>query len=153
MKLIAKSLLVILLVLSAVSCKKDDSTPSNEMSCLINGKSWNSSIRVSVLQSGVLTVTGTSLLGEIVALTVKGETTGTYTLSLSPASAQCGATYKASAVPATTDIYASVSGKVVITKFDKTSKIISGTFEFTLANSALTPMNITQGQFNNISYQ
>lgn len=155
MKFLAKLICIALFTVSLASCSKDGSSSSTKMSALIDGKTWDSSIRVSLLQNGIFTITGTSLTGEIIAITINGSTTGTYTLSVLPVSTQCAATYKASATASSSDIYASVSGKVVLTKVDLTSKLISGTFEFTmtLPSSLTSVKSITQGQFNDLSYQ
>jgi hypothetical protein len=155
MKFLTKLLFLALFTVSLASCNKDSSSAPTKMSALIDGKAWDSSIRVSLLQNGIFTITGTSLTGEVIAITINGVTTGTYNLSLLPPATQCAATYKASVTTSSSDIYVSESGKVVLTKIDQTAKLISGTFEFTLAlpSSLTTIKSITQGQFNDLQYQ
>ena len=155
MKLFLKIVCIVFITISVASCNKDSSSASVKMGASIDGKSWNSSVRVAVLQGNIFTITGTSLTGEIIAITINGETTGAYSLSLLPPVAGCAASYKASYTTSTADIWGSITGKVVLTKVDKTNKLISGTFEFSLALPviSLVTKSITQGQFNDLQYQ
>ena len=152
MKLNFTLICIAFLTLSVVSCKKDNSSTPVKMSAVIDSKTWSPDIRLAVLQSNVFTITASSpLTSESLVITINGSSTGTYTLSL--LSFQCAATYTNVAVPTSSDIYASLTGNVVLTKVDKTAKLISGTFEFTLANSSVQTKSITQGQFNDLQYQ
>jgi hypothetical protein len=153
MKLRVKIICLALIAISVASCKKDNNSTSTpvKMGATISGKAWDSNIRVTYLQNNYFLITGTSLSLDALALTIKGSTTGTYTLSVLPASAQCAATYTIPVTGGNPDIYASVDGKVVLTKVDKTAKLISGTFEFTLTNGSATK-SVTNGQFNDLQY-
>jgi len=134
------------------SCKKDNSSTPTKMSATVSGKAWDTSIRVATLQNSIFVVTGTSLSGEVITITIKGETIGTYNLTAIPPITQCAASYTATLTPGSSDIYASIDGKVVLTKVDKTAKLISGTFEFTLTNNVFATKSITNGQFNDLTY-
>lgn len=125
------------------------------MSATIDGKAWDSVIRTAVLQANtnIFIITGTSLTGEILEVTTYGITQGTYELSVGSLNAKCLGTYKASISAGTSDIYASSSGTVVLTKVDKIAKKISGTFVFTLyCPNSVTPMTVSNGVFNDLSY-
>lgn len=153
MKLFVKIICLALLTISVASCNKDSSTSAQvKMGAKIDGKTWDSSVRVATLQNNVFVITGTSASLEVLALTINGSSTGTYTLSVLPVSTQCAASYTASALGGASEVYASVTGNVVLTKVDKTAKLISGTFEFTVANSQLASKSITSGQFNDLQY-
>lgn len=136
----------------STSCEKDENgNPVYKMNATIDSKEWVAPIPAAVLTNGTLTITGTSVTGETILLTVNGEAAGTYEL-VTPLKMQCGATYKASLAATTADAFVSATGKVVITKFDTANKQVSGTFEFNLANTALAVKQIKNGSFNNVTY-
>jgi hypothetical protein len=146
-------ILMISLIFFSGSCKKDSNGNTiYKMSATIDGKQWTALLPGGVLSAGYFVITGTSLTGETIIITAKGEVTGTYELSVLPPKAECLGTYKATLTSSSADTYASTSGKIVITKVDKTNKLVSGTFEFTLANTALTTKQITIGTFNDVTF-
>lgn len=153
MKNLAKilSLLLVLVVVTFFSCSKEDLKIFASMSAKIDGTQWDSSARVTVLEADKFVITGTSLSGEVIAITILGSDEGTYTLAITPPSAECSALYKASASTSTEDAYVSSKGEVVLTKVDKTNKKISGTFKFTVTRLTET-MEITEGEFEDLSY-
>ncbi len=155
MKKISLAVLMIGLVFLGGSCKKDSNGNTiYKMSASIDGKEWYTIAPVGDLSSGILVITGVSLTGEIIAVTVNGETAGTYNISALPPIAQCLGTYKATISQTSVDTYISTTGKVVLTKLDKTTKLASGTFEFSLintANMALPPKQITVGTFTDVT--
>lgn len=135
------------------SCKKEaiDIT-GKKMAAYIDGKTWDTNVRATVLQNGVFVITGTSILDGILVITINGENPGTYNFSATSLQLSCLATYTPSALnPA--DTYASTSGKVILTKVDTQNKTISGTFEFTVVNATLDFKSIKSGVFNDISYE
>jgi hypothetical protein len=148
------SLVSLIIILFVMSCKKDNEDPT-KMSATIDNKAWTAVVRVTELQttSNLFVISGTSVTGEIFIVTIYGSETGTYALSADPPKAACLGTYKASATAAANDIYVSSSGKVTLSKVDKTAKIISGTFEFTLRKDLTgDTKSVTKGVFSNLSY-
>ncbi|OFX44289.1 MAG: hypothetical protein A2046_13565 [Bacteroidetes bacterium GWA2_30_7] len=156
-----KKLLFIHLALCFVvlSCKKDDNTnpqsiiTNASMIAKIDGTSWNSVTRVTIQKSGIFLITGTSVDGKLIEITVKGTTIGTYNLlaSMDSAAAQCGSIYKPS-INNNDSTYASKSGQVKISSIDTENKLISGTFNFVVTNLEITK-NITDGKFTDLKYQ
>ena len=140
----------------ATSCdKNDDGTPIiPTISATIDNQEWMGLAPKGVLTSGVLTIASTSLDGKAITITVNGDKEGTYDLDLTLLKSQCGIVYKPIiANGEETSSLIGNQGKVVITKFDTSKKRVSGTFEFTLANTALTATaQITKGTFNDVSY-
>jgi hypothetical protein len=116
------------------------------MNATIDGKQWSAPMPIGVLSNGVLVVTGSSLTGELIALTIYGDVAKSYTQSLLPL-----ASYKASLTTTTADAFVSTSGTIVLTKIDATNKLVSGTFNFTLVDNTLAVKQI-QGTFNDVSY-
>ena len=68
-----------------------------------------------------------------------------YTIS-APKSSQCG-DYNSSGVNDRTKIFAN-SGKIIITKLDQVSRIISGTFNCTILETGCDTLKITEGRFD-----
>lgn len=152
-----KFLLVIVAISVAfftTSCETDSNgNPVYKMNATIDGQQWTAPLPMAVLSNGVLVVTGSSLTGEIIALTINGDVAKSYTQSLLPVKMECGASYKASLAATTADAFISTMGIVTLTKVDATNKLVSGTFEFTLANTtAVTLKQITKGTFNDVTY-
>jgi hypothetical protein len=147
-----KRLMVLLLAFTVViaSCSKDKDDSVVKLGAKIDGKNWEASVRVTSLTNGVFVITGTSATSQVLAVTINGDATGTYELGIG--NAKCAATYKESALATDANIYVSASGKVTLTKVDKTNKTISGTFEFIIARSLTDTKTVTAGQFNDLSY-
>jgi len=153
MKKIFLTVAVICVVFLASSCKKDSNGNSaNSMSASIGGTQWSALIPAGVLSNGVLVITGTSLTGQSIIVTVYGQTAGTYNLSVIPPKAECLGTYKATLTATSEDTYVSTTGSVILTKVDLTNKLVSGTFEFTAANSTLVVKQITAGTFTDVTF-
>lgn len=143
--------LVLLAMMLIMSCDEDDIAellPS--MSATIDGTDWSASIRSTVSTDDVIVITGTSTVGEVIAVTVLGTSEGTYELSLTDQ--ECSALYKATVNASTDDTYVSATGTVVITELDTSSKKVSGTFSFTMLQGLSTTMTISEGEFSNLSY-
>lgn len=139
----------------STSCDKDNDgniiIPT--ISATIDNQEWMGLAPKGVLTSGVLTIASTSLDGKAITITVNGDKEGTYELNPLLLKTQCGALYKPSLLNSQESSLLSATGNVVITKFDTSKKRVSGTFEFTLANTALTATaQITKGTFNDVSY-
>lgn len=146
-----KSILAILSVVVIFnSCKKEDLITNASMTAKIDGVSWSSITRVTVEKNGYFLITGTSVSGEIIEVTVFGNTASTYTLDPNQAAATCGAVYKPDAT-STDSTFVSKSGKVILSKVDTKNNLISGTFNFVVTNLDLSK-NITDGVFTDLSY-
>jgi hypothetical protein len=148
------NIIFLAVILLAGACKKDG-TIATKMSATIDGKGWATIVRETVLVASTnnLVITGTSSLGEILVVTVYGSTTGTYELTTSiPLKTDCLASFKSSITAANEDIYISTTGKVVISKIDKTAKKVSGTFEFTLVRKLTETKSVTNGVFTDLTY-
>lgn len=130
------------------SCSKDSET-ATKLGAKIGGKSWSAPVRVTTLTNGVFVITGTSATGETLIITINGDTPSVYEFNLNSLLG-CNATYKKSAL--SSDIYTSVTGRVELTKVDKTNKKISGKFEFTLLHSLTDNLSVTGGVFNDLEY-
>jgi hypothetical protein len=67
------SLVFLAIILLVASCKKD-SSDSTKMSATIDSKGWDSAGRITELQTttNAFVITGTSITGEILAVTIKG---------------------------------------------------------------------------------
>jgi hypothetical protein len=156
MKKLILAAVVACAALFTTSCDKDDNgniiIPA--MSATIDGQEWMGVAPKGILTSGVLNITCSSLDAKFINITVKGDKEGTYNCDLLLLNTQCGIVYKP--VIATGEETSSLignKGKVVITKFDTSKKRVSGTFEFTLANTTLTASaQITKGTFTDVSY-
>ncbi|UCH15086.1 MAG: hypothetical protein JSV22_03750 [Bacteroidales bacterium] len=147
-----KVIIIIVAALFLFSCSKDEEGniiwPA--MSAVIDGVEWNSATRVSVLEEGKFIITGTSLNGESLSITVLGSAEGVYQLNLS--SAKVAAVYKESINVTTEDTYVSVTGEVELTDVDTSRKKISGTFSFVVLRKLTETINITDGEFTNLTY-
>ena len=155
------SIFAILLVgvFFTISCKKDSKITdvinlSASMKAKVNGTQWTALTRVTTVQGSNLIVNGTGSLGsDVLNVTIFGTTPGTYTLSTTaPVSTQFSATYT-NDTGNTDSLYTAYTGTVTITKFDATSKRVSGTFSFTAKNLALVTKTITEGSFTELEYQ
>jgi hypothetical protein len=134
------------------SCSKDDDGNifKASMSALIDDEEWNSVTRVTILEEGKFIITGTSLNGKILTITIFGTTEGKYELSLT--SAMAGAIYKESASMSTDDAYVSATGEVNLTDVNNSKKRISGTFSFIAIRNLTNTINITEGEFKDLLY-
>ncbi len=147
-----KKLVVLLVAVTLVmaSCKKDSDT-INKLSAKISGKSWVANIRVTNLTGSVFTITGTSLTGEMVVMTIFGDTPDTYEFSINEQ--KCALVYKKAGINSSaSDIYTGISGKVILTKVDMANRKISGTFDFTCSGLAIIPLAISGGSFNDLEF-
>lgn len=146
------SLAILFIGISFSSCKKDDVKLLATLTAKIDGTDWTSTLRVTTLGSETFNITGTSIGGEILILTIFGSDEGTYNLSLTPPASQCAAVYKASVATSYEDAFVSSNGEVVLTKVDKANQKISGTFKFTVTRLTETKV-ITEGKFEDLSYE
>lgn len=147
-----KRLMVLLVAVTMLiaSCKKD-SDSINKLSAKIGGKSWSASVKVANLTGNTFIITGTSLSGEMLVITILGDSPDLYEFNLSEQ--KCNVVYKKSGLSTSPDgIYTSVSGRVDLTKVDMINKKISGTFDFTCTGLAILPLSISSGTFTDLSF-
>ncbi len=74
------SIAILLGAISFSSCDKDDVKLFATMTAKIDGTDWTSVVRVPTLQSDNFVITGTSLEGEVIVITIHGSDEGAYTL-------------------------------------------------------------------------
>lgn len=136
-----------------ISCEKekDENGVTTKMTATIDNKSWEAELRVTKLQNDWFIITGTSVLGEVLTITVRGKSVGTYNFDASELTVSCLATYVPSALSPNT-IYTSTSGKVQLSDVDTENNTISGTFEFTVVHNLTDIKTIKNGVFNNLKY-
>lgn len=129
----------------------DEEGPKKGMNANINGDEWKTISRVTVLENGKFVITGSSLSGETLVITIFGDSPGDYELSVT--SAKCGAIYKKSVNTSTEDAYISTSGFVQLSEVDKTNNKISGSFSFSMRKDLTGDViEIDHGVFNNLLY-
>lgn len=147
-----KVIIIIVAVLFFIGCTKDEEGKIiwPAMSAVIDGVEWNSATRVNVLEEGKFIITGTSLDGKSLSITIFGSAEGVYELNLT--STKVAAVYKESINMTTEDAYISVSGEVELTEVDTSRKKISGTFSFIVVRNLTNTINITEGEFTNLTY-
>ncbi|OWY20856.1 hypothetical protein C7N43_35555 [Sphingobacteriales bacterium UPWRP_1] len=138
-------LFAVVTMASLAGCNDDDdnnnnnNNPTNSVEAkiatdanLTNPDDWKSASVTAVLNNGVTTITAVGTDGSQLTITLPDDATGTYNLS---ASGGAGVIYMEDPIAAGTNpnlIFYGIdgSGSVAITKFDKTNKKISGTFQF-----------------------
>lgn len=163
--------LAVIALIALGSCKKDsdDTTPKltasmgatiNSMDeadgiTIVDSTDWSAITRVSIMKGDVLTISGTALsftgIPDVINVTIYGTTEGTYKLGIAEVAAQCGAVLFTKYNEGTGS-FISNSGTVVLTKVDKSARLVSGTFEFSLF-SPTAVKSITNGKFENLSYK
>jgi hypothetical protein len=147
-----KVIFVFVAVLFFIGCSKDENgnivLPG--MSALIDGEEWNTVTRITVLEDGKFIITGTSLAGKSLSITIFGTAEGKYELNLT--SANVAAVYKESVNLTTEDAYVSVTGEADLTDVNTSDRKISGTFSFILVRNLTKTISITEGEFTNLAY-
>jgi hypothetical protein len=140
-------------ILLTVGCKKDGSNPSPKMNATIDGKSWNSSVRVTVKNNDGFIITGTQVNTSFVTSTlvvkIFGFAPGTYNVIAT--SSNCAAIYTPN-IQEASNSFASVTGTVSLTEVNTSNKTISGTYSFTCTNLSLQLTTIANGSFNDLIY-
>jgi len=134
-------------------CDKEDlidNLPS--MTAEIDGIEWKSVTRITKMEDEAIVITGTSLSGEIILITVFGSSEGIYELSILPVKTQCSAVYKQSANTSIEDVYISSRGYIEIVEITEENKI-SGIFEFSVIKDLSgEKIEITNGRFKNLLF-
>ncbi len=147
-----KVVYIIIVILFFAGCKKDEEGniiwPT--MTALIDDDEWSAATRLTILEEGKFIITGTSLDTRSLSITIIGTTEGKYELNLT--SAKVAAVYKESINITTEDAYVSVTGEVNLTDVNNSKKTISGTFSFIMVRNLTNTINITEGEFKNLTY-
>jgi|GEM_PF-4263506 len=121
---------------------------NNTITAKVNGGSWqNSSLSATrVNPPGAISIVGVGN-SEQIALQISPTGVGSYPLT----GAQQWASYTKLGTQYSTKQEGG-SGSVTITKYDETSRLISGTFSFVARDFSGTPVNITEGSFVNVKW-
>lgn len=159
-----KKLKLLSLLMAAVAlmtaCNKDDNddkdnnTGESGISVQYDGKTWKSTIvAASYSTDADLTViTGANpSTGEQIILSFSGSITGTLAIT-EPTGGPAISFSMGQSGSFSTLISDNPTGEIVITKFDKEKKLISGTFQFKAEDIDGVDKEFTNGTFTNISY-
>jgi hypothetical protein len=140
-----------LLLFSGCSLEEILDEIAPDMTAKIDGLEWKASFPYSALDDDKFIVTGVSLSGESISITINSTASGNYELSLM--SAECAAIYKKTTSSSLDDAYLAISGNVTLTEVNTEQKTISGTFSFSVKRGLTEPViNITEGKFEYLSY-
>ncbi len=131
-----------------------ENNSSGTFTANVNGTAWQAATKSqsATIIAGVINVTGISGNGQMITISLTGDTVGTYDLS----KAGNGAVLYRKDYQKTDNSYVSVvsddplasGGKAIITSIDKDKKIIKGTFEAKVLNDADGKnLKITEGAF------
>lgn len=145
-----RATLAILLLFSLVltfSCKKDkEEEPKPSLSLKYDGITW-SPLQVNAMytsQMGVMQIVGAgATLDEQLQLVVAGYHQGTYSLDVENSNICRFGDY-------TSMFDDNPQGEIVITKYDSTKMIVSGTFHFRGVTYEGLQKDFTEGKFDNI---
>ena len=139
----------------APGCKKDTTATPGSMTVTIAGTAWTAtavSANYNTL-SNVTQVTGVNTsTNRQVQIAFTGNTTGTYNFTFNDYS-----TYGSYSTTSGSDVYStSLSGtpvgQIVITQYDKTNHLLSGTFHFDAFNQNDVKLSFTSGVFTQVPY-
>jgi hypothetical protein len=145
------TIIVIILLLTSCSLEEIINELAPDMTAKINGTEWKASIPYSVIEDDKYILTGISLNGKSISITINGTSSGIYELSLT--STQCTAIYKESTSNSLDDAYLAISGVVNLSAVDTDEKTISGTFSFTVIRDITeSAIEITEGKFSYLPY-
>ncbi len=146
---------VLLSFLFLMSCKKEETKPSSQvpfvgLSAKINGITFSDQ---EIVEATMVPNTLTSIFAidtsetNSIAISFNKTEIGTYEFGIG----NSGATYKKYNANGDATIYYAVDGKIVITKYNLVSKLLSGTFNFTAINDLTGDViEITDGIINDI---
>lgn len=158
-----------IMILTFGACKKDKDNDENgptlpaSMSATINtiaeedgltieeSTEWSAFTRVSIMKGDVINITGTALNLTGINVIINGTKEETYELGLPNLKGHSGCGL-VTTLPDGIATFISSSGQVTLTKVDKSAKLISGTFEFSLFYGSYLK-TITNGKFENLKYK
>ncbi|MEI6122148.1 MAG: DUF6252 family protein [Bacteroidota bacterium] len=147
--------LVVLSILLAASCKKnDDNQVTPVVPCVtfsLNGSVWTASDFSAVYSSGAYTITATKPNEEL-SMVIHGSMPQTFTLDVGNSVFEFTATYKSGIGTANEIVYSAKSGSLNLSQIDVNLKYLYGTFHFTANSTQLYYKNFTSGVFTNLDY-
>lgn len=145
------SILLVLLVFTS-GCKKDKDETTNSaasFSAKVDGTLWQGSVIMAMHSTNgnftSIIATGTSPFDQI-ALDFTGSGTGTYSMNDDNL---CSVVI--GNISFTTLYISKPVGQIVITKYDETNKLISGTFYFNGEDFDGKLYHVTEGKFENVA--
>jgi hypothetical protein len=154
MKKTLSILMIAIMMVAFFACKKksDTTTPavlSASFSSKIGGTTWTATAVSAGYMSGTFTIAAVKS-SETMGLSFAGTGTGTYSFDSennwgigTVGSSSFSSLYA-------TEFGYSPSGQVVITKWDATAKLVSGTFSYDAYDFNGTLYHVTAGQFSNV---
>ena len=163
MKLIKLSIsLLIVISFTISSCKDDDPNPvklpntsgnksiSDSLSVSINGMFFDMDTYNVNFRNGIIKLKATDLNGEVIYLTIDGQSIGSYTLTQNWVN-----TIIYTNQDSTVDYWSTAaSGQIILTKVDTVNKTISGSFASNNLVDGFRGLttNMTNGYFQDLSY-
>ena len=151
-KLILFSFLFIFLLFS-IGCKKDSSTAgAASFSAKVEGIAWTATQIAGVASSNTAStsITATNTSGEQIVIAFYTHNRGTITFKENDP--YSFGSFASAVGSYTTYNSSSPDGTIIITLFDKSQKIISGSFSFVGESSSGGKIHITDGKFDNVPY-
>lgn len=142
------------------SCKKDPpatvtpSAPRSNFHATIGNKNWDSQLSYASIDSGKVSIYGTTLEGKALNLEIAGVAVKTYKVNqFTPSSASYVDSNEIAVKNYDSKVEDQYSGNITITKFDEVKKTISGTFSLVLRNTTdQRLLSVEDGVFSEISY-
>jgi len=153
LKFLSLLLAVVALMTACNKDEKDDETEISGMSVEYDGTTWKSTIVTASYSSvsDAVVITGANATsGEQIVLSFIGSTAGTLAIT-QPAGGPV-ASFSLSIGTFSTFFPNYPTGEIVITRFDKEKKLISGTFHCKTENMNGVEKEFTNGIFTNVSY-
>lgn len=151
------STLLIVLVILASGCKKDQATDNTAvgLSARLAGADWTATTISAAIINGMLSIKGTTKNLSVLTIEIQDVKQGS-TYSLNETSSDF-ATYSVKTSGTQASVYSSnigsgVGGGVSITKIDRLSSTVSGTFYFYLSDEEGNGVNFTAGVIDNLKY-
>lgn len=149
--------LLLTISFSSTGCKKDekDASDTPAVSVKFDDNSWNADVFSALYSTSYEQTTiyaSRSGTNDHLQIIFKGNTTGTYNITSKYEDASC--TFTNVALGSYTSSLADVpGGSIVVTKYDQTTKTISGTFYFEGDNLNYVAKSFTEGKFTNVKLE
>lgn len=147
MKHISKLFSILLIILCFSSCKKEaEKSPtiidtSEYFKCKLNNKDYVDDARFANYFFGLTKIVSQNDF-ELFRIDLEKDSLGTFIISES--NPDNGMLY----IDSNSIVYDAVSGVINVTEFDKSKKILSGTFSGVFKNANNVTINVTEGKFN-----
>jgi hypothetical protein len=145
--------LMAILIITAYSCKKDKTdtiTPATSFYVNMDGIVWTTSAITAIRNPGFATTITATKSGSLVKFIVSfaGTSTGTYQLNLPNNVVD----YRYGDNSINSMSLDPPIGQIIVTKYDASSKQISGTFTFAGQDSDGVVHHFNEGKFENVPY-